>query len=49
MFIIRDDSFDDSKCGYDCDEKFVTVLAVLLIIALYQIHAIKVQINRIIP
>jgi len=46
-FIVRDDTYDDSRCGYDCDDKSISVLAVSLIITLYQIHEIKSHINRI--
>jgi hypothetical protein len=49
MFIIRDDKFDGSNCGYDCDDNYTTVLAVFLIITLYGKHAIKLQTNTIVP
>ena len=34
-FTTRDDTYDDSNCVYDCDDKPITVLAVSLIITLY--------------
>jgi hypothetical protein len=40
IFIFHADTYDDSNCGYDFDDKSITVLAMSLIIALYQTHEI---------
>jgi hypothetical protein len=49
MFILHDDTYDDSNCHYDYDDKSITVLTVFLIITLHQSHEFKLHTNRIIP
>jgi hypothetical protein len=50
-FKICDDTYDDSNdyyCVHDCNDYLLTVLAVLVIIMLSQIHIIVLHVNKII-